>query len=77
MEGASKHQVVVDGEFVQSRVEVPLVYESASSIDDDQCKDDPAKHPSIRIPCIQEFEYPSFTYIMGTSDLVNVRRLQS
>jgi hypothetical protein len=42
MEGASKHQVVVDGEFVQSRVEVPLVYESASSIDDDQRKDDPA-----------------------------------
>ena len=41
MKSSCEDQVVVDGEFIETSVEVALVDEPTSSIDDDECEDDP------------------------------------
>ena len=47
MKGSCEDQVVVDGEFIKTSVEVALVDEPTSSIDDDECEDDPWRSISI------------------------------
>jgi hypothetical protein len=43
MKAACQHKIVVDAELVQAFVEVPLIYEATSSVNDDESIHHPRK----------------------------------
>lgn len=46
MECACEDEVVVDAQLIEALRKITLEYQTASLIDDDECKDDPIPFPS-------------------------------